>query len=51
MEEEEIHPGTQFNFFWYFIDIAKNAFLYDNSTFMACIGKRRSGISPDFTER
>lgn len=53
--------GKQFNFFWYFIDICKNAFKFENSSFMACIGKRRSGksvfclaaacaVDPDFSE-
>lgn len=45
MEKEEIHTGSQFNFFWYFMDICKNSFLFNNSSFMACIGKRRSGKS------
>lgn len=59
--EEEIHTGSQFNFFYYFMDICKNAFLFNNSSFMAAIGKRRSGksvfclasaccVDPDFTE-
>lgn len=58
---EEIHPGSQFNYFYYFMDICKNAFLFENSSFMACIGKRRSGksvfclaaacfVDPDFSE-
>jgi hypothetical protein len=50
-----------FNWFWYFVDISKNAFLFNNSSFQACIGKRRSGksvyclasaaaVDPDITE-
>lgn len=53
--------SEQFNWFWYFTDIAKNAFLFNNSSFQACIGKRRSGksvfclaaasaVDPDFSE-
>lgn len=53
--------GVQFNWFWYFVDIAKRAFLYENSSFQAAIGKRRSGksifclaaagaVDPDFNE-
>lgn len=49
------------NWFWYFIEIAKNSFLFNNSSFQACIGKRRSGksiwclcsacaVDPDITE-
>lgn len=53
--------GRQFNWFWYFVDMAKNAFKFNNSSFQACIGKRRSGksvwclgaacaVDPDFSE-
>lgn len=53
--------GRPFNWFWYFVDLARNAFQFDNSSFQACIGKRRSGksvwclgaaaaVDPDFSE-
>lgn len=53
--------SRQFNWFWYFTDISKNAFKFNNSSFVAAIGKRRSGksvfclaeacaIDPDFNE-
>nr|CAH2570339.1 similar to protein 16 from Haloarcula hispanica virus 1 [uncultured archaeal virus] len=53
--------GRQFNWFWYFVDIARNAFKFEDSSFQAAIGKRRSGksvwtlssccaVDPDFTE-
>lgn len=45
MEELMVGPGRQFNWFWYFVDLARNAFRFDNSSFQACIGKRRSGKS------
>lgn len=59
MEEKGI--GRQFNWFWYFVDLAKNAFQFNNSSFQAAIGKRRSGksvwclgaacaVDPDFSE-
>lgn len=65
MLEEELPGmediGRKFNFFWYFVDISKNAFLFNNSSFQACIGRRRSGksvfclasaaaVDPDITE-
>jgi hypothetical protein len=37
--------GRLFNYFWYFVDISKNAFLYNSSSFQATIGRRRSGKS------
>lgn len=54
-------PGKQFNWFWYFVDIARNSFKFNNSSFQATIGKRRSGksvwclsaacaVDPDLTE-
>lgn len=57
----EMDVGTQFNWFWYFVDVARNAFKFNNSSFQACIGKRRSGksvfclaaasaVDPDFSE-
>ena len=60
-EELMIGAGRQFNWFWYFVDLAKNAFQFNNSSFQACIGKRRSGksvwclgaacaVDPDFSE-
>lgn len=60
-EELMVGPGKQFNWFWYFVDLARNAFRFDNSSFQACIGKRRSGksvwclgaaaaVDPDFSE-
>lgn len=45
MKEEEEAPGRKFNWFWYFTDISKNAFKFNNSTFQAAVGKRRSGKS------
>lgn len=56
-----IGTGRQFNWFWYFVDLARNAFQFENSSFQACIGKRRSGksvwclgaaaaVDPDFSE-
>lgn len=65
MIEEELPSmediGRKFNFFWYFVDISRNAFKFDNSSFQACIGRRRSGksvyclaaaaaVDPDITE-
>lgn len=52
--------SVQFNWYNYFIDICKNSFAHNNSTFMASIGQRRSGksvftlgaccrVDPDFT--
>ncbi len=60
-DELMIGAGRQFNWFWYFVDLAKNAFQFNNSSFQACIGKRRSGksvwclgaacaVDPDFSE-
>lgn len=57
--EREI--SVQFNWFQYFVDICKNSFLHNNSSFMASIGQRRSGksvftlgacckVDPDFSE-
>ncbi len=37
--------SVQWNWFNYFMDISKNAFLHNNSSFMASIGQRRSGKS------
>jgi len=60
-DNENYEKSTQFNWYWYFIDIAKRAFLYNNSSFISAIGKRRSGksvftlgaacaVDPDFLE-
>ncbi|MDP4225227.1 MAG: hypothetical protein Q8910_02460 [Bacteroidota bacterium] len=60
-DELTIGSGRQFNWFWYFVDLARNAFRFENSSFQACIGKRRSGksvwclgaaaaVDPDFSE-
>lgn len=60
-DELTIGAGRQFNWFWYFVDLSKNAFQFNNSSFQACIGKRRSGksvwcigaacaVDPDFSE-
>jgi hypothetical protein len=60
-DELRVGVGRQFNWFWYFVDMAKNAFQFNNSSFQACIGKRRSGksvwclgaacaVDPDFSE-
>jgi len=60
-DELRVGVGRQFNWFWYFVDMARNQFKFNNSSFQACIGKRRSGksvwclgaacaVDPDFSE-
>lgn len=57
----KMEVSVQFNWFQYFVDICKNSFLHNNSSFMASIGQRRSGksvftlgacckVDPDFSE-
>ena len=43
ISEEDHGVNQQFNWFWYFINSAKESHLFNDSSFHAAIGKRRSG--------